>query len=477
MSTFSRRAFLTASAATFAGASGVLGSLSGSRAWAANTSGYKAIVCIFLKGGMDHADTIIPVDTASHTQLADVRPGLFGTHGVGSGTSSRDITNLIKLNADNAAAFQGREFGVPGQLGDLANLFDQGELAIVGNVGPLLEPTTRDEMDANTVAVPKRLFSHNDQQSTWMSLGVEGARFGWGGRFADAAAADVSATARQYSAIATGGNDVFLSGNTVQQFTIPGSGGGQLRIIDNRGIIGSNSRFDAMREAIRDYYERGTVSSNSLFGQDVVASQSNAVTSAAAFGEALNMATPLTTEFPDTNLGRQLRQVAETITASDALGVPRQVFYVTNGGFDTHSNQATGLPNLHQQINDSIVAFRSAMLERGRWDDVVVFTASDFGRTTIDNGDGTDHGWGAHHFVAGGAVAGRQIYGDIPSPDVDSQFYTRRRGRLIPTTSVEQYAATMGRWFGLTEDELLTALPNLTSFASTDLGFIGGASG
>ncbi|MEO0464904.1 MAG: DUF1501 domain-containing protein [Pseudomonadota bacterium] len=477
MTQFSRRSFLTASAATFAGASGMFGSLTGGRAWAADTTGYKAIVCVFLKGGWDHGDTVLPVDTASHNALGNIRPGIFGAYGVGSGTSSRDIANLAKLNADNAGAFGGREFGLPPQYAGLADMFDGGDLAVIGNVGPLLEPTTRDEFEAATVELPPRLFSHNDQQSTWMSLDVEGSRYGWGGRFADATSANLSPGARSYSAIATGGNDVFLSGNTVQQFSLPGSGGGELDVIDNRGVIGGNSRFDPMREAIREYYLRNQVTSSSLFARDIVDAQSQGLVSAQNYRTALEQSIPINTAFPPTRLGGQLAEVAEAMTVSGSLGVPRQVFYVTGGGFDTHSNQVADMPALQSEINDALMAFRSAMLERGLWNDVVVFTASDFGRTTIDNGDGTDHGWGSHHFVMGGEVAGRRIYGDIPAPDLDLPSYTERRGRMIPSTSVEQYAATMGRWFGLSESELGSALPNLERFPSTDLGFMGSPSG
>ncbi|MEL7453274.1 MAG: DUF1501 domain-containing protein, partial [Pseudomonadota bacterium] len=168
-----------------------------------------------------------------------------------------------------------------------------------------------------------------------------------------------------------------------------------------------------------------------------------------------------------------LQTIAETIDVRNELQVSRQVFFAAIGGFDTHSNQANRLPQLQAQISDALAAFRQAMIERGVWDQVTLFTASDFGRTTIDNGDGTDHGWGGHHFVMGGSVQGQRIYGDLPAPNLDLPQYTNSRGRLIPSVSVEQYAATLGRWFGLAEDELVSALPNLSQFAASDLGFMG----
>lgn len=477
MTQFNRRAFLAASAASFAGASGVLGGLTQRKAWAANVTGYKAMVCIFLKGGLDHNDTVLPVDAASHTALASIRPGVFGSHNVGSGTSSRDIANLIKLNPVNAGDFNGREFGLPPQMGDIADIFDRGEAAVIGNVGPLIEPTGRDGFENGTVELPARLFSHNDQQSTWMSLDVEGSRYGWGGRFADAAMASDPNMNRTFAAITTAGNEVFLSGENVQQFIAPSNGGGGLDLLTQRWIIGGSSRHDAMREQVEQFYNRSETDATNLFARDVVNAQALGVANGRAYAEALSNTVPLTTEFPGTSLGGQLSRVADAITASDALGVRRQVFMVTGGGYDTHDNQANSLVPLQTEINDAIAAFRSAMIERGNWNDVVVFTASDFGRTMIDNGDGTDHGWGAHHFVLGGAIQGRAIYGDLPAPDLDSQFYTESRGRLIPSVSVEQYAATMGRWFGLTEEELLGALPNLSRFQTQDLGFFGSLSG
>ena len=154
-----------------------------------------------------------------------------------------------------------------------------------------------------------------------------------------------------------------------------------------------------------------------------------------------------------------------------ALSVNRQVFYAAQGGYDTHDSQAQALPGRHQELNDAVSAFRAAMVELGTWNDVLVFTMSDFGRSMVGNGDGSDHGWGGHHFVMGGSVRGGQIYGDVPDVDTGHPQYTRKRGRLIPTTSVEQHAATLGRWFGLDDGELATIFPNLNRFERAALNF------
>lgn len=473
MTHLSRRHFLAGTTATFAGAAGALGLLGNNKAWAADTSGYKALVCIFLKGGMDHADTVLPIDQASYDLLRTARAGLFNAYGVGSGSSSRDRANLLELTALNASSFGGRAFGLPVQLGPLHQMFETGELAIVGNVGPLLQPTDRAQFESRSIPLPTRLFSHNDQQSTWMSLGVEGTRTGWGGRFADAAiAADPSANPL-YSAIATSSNDVFLAGSTARQFYAPSSASTSVMNIDgNRNILGNNSRFDPLRAAVREGLLQTDFGSPSLYGRDFSTVQSRGVNNNIAFASARQSIVPFQTAFPTTGLGNQLRTVAETILVQSTLRVTRQVFYVTIGGFDTHSDQANSLTRLHTQMAEAITAFRLAMIERNQWNNVTVFTASDFGRTTIDNGDGTDHGWGAHHFVAGGQVAGRRIYGDIPAADLRSDRYTASRGRLIPSVSVEQYAATLGAWFGLSQAELATALPNLSRFPTPNLGFM-----
>lgn len=472
MTDFSRRLFLKTGAAGFAGMATTLGLAGSQKAWAADTSGYKALVCMFFLGGMDHADTILPLDEASFEQLNSVRPGLFGQYQVGSGNSTRDRINLLELTLSDPSRFGGRRFALPQQLGGLHSLFESGEAAIVGNVGPLLEPVTRTSFQDGSALRPPRLFSHNDQQSTWMALDVEGEQVGWGGRFADAIIASDPTTDPTFTAIATSGNQVFLSGNMARQFSAFG-GGSSLDVIDRRSVIGGNRRYDAMRSALQDFYQMNEFGTSNLFGRDVTNATSRGITNSAVFASALENVVPFGTVFPGSGLGRQLEEVARTIEIRDTLGVRRQVFFVAIGGFDTHDTQANDLPGRHMQISDAIMAFRNAMIERNIWQDVTLFTASDFGRTTIDNGDGTDHGWGAHHFVVGGSVAGGNVYGDLPAPDLTSEFYTPSRGRLIPTLSVEQYAATLGRWFGLDDAELANALPNLSRFGASDLGFMG----
>lgn len=476
MANISRRHVLAGlGTAGFASSLGGLTQLGMNRAWAADTGGYKAMVCIFLKGGMDGADTVLPYDQASYDQLRTVRSGLFNSYNSNASTSSRNRANLLQMNLDNASDFGGRQFAMPPALAPLHSMFEGGDLAVVGNVGPLIEPTTRTAMQNGTAILPKRLFSHNDQQSTWMSFGVEGVSRGWGGRFMDQVVASAPNQNRIFSAISATSNDVFLAGEDVTQFKIGSGGIAEPSLYDNRGVLGYNDGDDAARDKIRAFLAKRDFQSRSLLEQDITNSTAKAVENTEQFAAAQANATPFSTQFAQSRLAGQMRSVAETIKIRQFLNVSRQMFYVSTGGYDTHSNQANSIGGRHTELAGAIASFREAMIEIGEWDNVVVFTASDFGRTVIDNGNGTDHGWGGHHFVAGGSVQGKRLYGDVPFADVDSETYTRSRGRLIPGTSVEQYAATMGSWFGLNTSELRTALPNLNNFNTSDLGFMGGA--
>ncbi len=473
MAYLSRRHFLKGSSAFgFAGAVGALSGLGVSKAWAADTAGYKAMVCIFLKGGMDQGDTVLPYDQASYDQLRAVRQGLFNAYNADDAASSRNRANLLQLNANNAASFGGREYALPTQLSPLHDMFEGGDLAIVGNVGPLVEPTTRTQVENSSVILPKRLFSHNDQQSTWMSLGVEGSRFGWGGKFVDAAMASAPGDNSLFASISTGSNDVFLAGDTTSPFRVTSDGAPEPSLTSRKWYLGYTDADDAARARMREYFGRNDFDNTNIFAQDLRNANKRAIENSETILAARESAGPLTTEFPNDSLGRQLRSVAETIQIQGALNVSRQMFYVTTGGYDTHSGQANSIGGRHASLAAAMAAFRAAMIEIGHWNDTVMFTASDFGRTVIDNGDGTDHGWGGHQFVAGGAVRGKSIYGSLPAAETESENFWPSRGRLIPGVSVEQFAASLGGWFGLTGSELNEALPSLSNFNETDLGFM-----
>lgn len=464
----SRRALLKAAGLTAGSAtlSSLGGALPAFQAHAANTAGYKAMVCLFLLGGLDQNDMVFPYDTASYDAFAELRAPLLGAY---SGPESRARGNLLPLAPDNAADLGGREYALAPELSGLHGLFQSGRAALVANVGPLLEPVTREAIFQETARLPAGLFSHNDQQSHWVSGQPEGAPSGWGGRMADQVLAAAPGQTRDFTTLSTLGNEVFLTGNTVQPYLVGLDGAPSVDLID---VFEGNpfaQEGNISYEALRDHFEQTTHARRNLIERDMSAAISGALSKNEAFNAALMASQPLTTQFPPDNfLAAQLRAIARTISVRDSLLMQRQVFFAAIGGFDTHSNQAADLPRLLLQIDQAVTAFVSAMEELGLSNDVCVFTASDFGRTLAINGDGTDHGWGAHHFVIGGGVRGGRILGEMPPYVLDHDLDVGS-GRLVPTLSVEQFASPLGRWFGLNEAELAASLPALGAFDSNAL--------
>lgn len=441
-----------------------------SPAMAADTSGYKALVCVFLKGGIDCHDIILPFDEASYQANANVRSTVMDAYRFLGGDASRERADLLPLTPNNQSALGNRQFAMPPSMNALHGLFQSGRAAVVGNVGPLIQPTTRSTFDSRSAALPRQLFSHNDQESTWMSLRTEGTATGWGGRFAD--------TVRQgngnpaFSAISTGGHEVFLVGNETQQFQLhPTAGIQQLRDLEFTHLRGTGSRSDQLQQLLEDHYNQTGIITSNYFERDLGTKMRQSLANNALFNEAKESAGAIASPFPDSNLGDQLRAVADTIALRGRLNVGRQVFIVTMSGFDTHTNQARTLPGMQREISEAIAAFYQSTIDLGVEDDVTLFTGSDFGRTLTANGEGTDHGWGGHQFIVGGAVNGRTIYGEMPDAGLGHE-QELGNGRLIPTTSVEQFAAPLGRWFGLSQNEVNAALPTLQNFAGAPLGFI-----
>ncbi|MGJ8560901.1 MAG: DUF1501 domain-containing protein [Litorimonas sp.] len=238
----------------------------------------------------------------------------------------------------------------------------------------------------------------------------------------------------------------------------------------------SGRHGSAARDRLNAFLSNSTHGSDNIFARDIVASQARGIQNIRTYREAFDQVAAMSTTFPNTRLGNQLKAVANAINLRGVIGNSRQIFYADVGGFDTHNNQSDSIGGRLTEVSGAVDAFRNAMIEMGVWDDVTVFTMSDFGRTLRDNGDGTDHGWGSHQFVFGGSVQGGQIYGDMPELDPDNEQFTSRRARLIPSVSVDQYAATLGGWFELESTEIDRVLPNLNRFDGRDLGFMSGGS-
>ena len=454
----SRRAFLKRSAAL--GMAGVaapfvtsLGAIG--EAAAATATDYKAMVCIFLYGGNDYANTLTPYDQASYDRYLAARSNIAHT---------RESLAATVLNPAQALA-GGRQYALAPTMRSLLPLFAGGKLAPILNVGTLVQPTTKAQYQANAVRLPPKLFSHNNQQSYFQASSPEGATSGWGGRIGDVFQNGNGTAA--LTCINASGNAVYLTGRGAVQYAV-GTGGPVALLNNSRTLYGSAAAATALRSLM-------TAAPGTLLGDEHARVSKRALDTYAQVSGALAGAPaanfPL---FPTGNsLADQLRMVARLISVSSELGVKRQVFFVSIGGFDLHDNLVAQHPALIGRVADAMKAFYDTTAAMGVADRVTSFTASDFGRTLQSNDDGSDHGWGSMHFAMGGAVKGGRIYGTPPAvgngtPDDVGQ------GRLIPTTSVDQYAATLASWFGVSDGDLRTVLPNIGNYDadSWKLGFL-----
>jgi uncharacterized protein (DUF1501 family) len=446
-----RRHFLkTATQYTAMGAGAPMAlNLAGIQAAAAQTAeDYRALVCIFLFGGMDQTSTLVPFDNAEFSALTTARGGL-----------TRSAADFVTLG--NVASQNNRSFALAKELSPLANLYANKKLSIVANVGPMYTPLTKAQFQARAAGVPPQLFSHNDQQSVWQSSGVEGATVGWGGRFGDLLASSNSASNSVFTSISINGTAVFLYGNTVQQFQV-GSGGPATVASLNR-LYNSSVAGQALRDII-------TANPSPLFESHLGQVTRRSLEANQKLSDDLANAKPLTTSFNQSNsLAKQLQMVARLISVRQSLGMKRQVFFVGLGGFDHHDGLLAGLPGLHTQVAEAMASFYDATFEMGVDDLVTTFTASEFGRTLTSNGSGSDHGWGGHQFVMGSAVKGGTIVGSYPSVALGTAE-DLGQGRLLPTTATSQLSATLGTWFGVPAGSMKDALPYIDNFSVKDLG-------
>ena len=456
-SPLSRRRVL-GGAVSAGGAVAMAGALSGFNAFAADTSDYKALVCLFFLGGLDCHDAIIPFDTASYNTWSNGRSALVGRY---SGANSRARSNILQMKGTN----DGRQFAMAPELNPLHQLYQQGHVAVAANVGPLIEPANRQQVQAKSVRVPPRIASHNDQQSIWMSSRPEGAQEGWGGRFADIQNAAGANSDTSFAAIGVDGINVFVSGRETLPLFV-----GQNGAPDLRGTSGSSYGSGRVPGLVKNHYRDAGATRRNLFARDYMGKTDRAFRLNDRIRGVFGNASTGNVSFPDTALGRKLQTVLKLISQRGELGARRQVFFVQMGGFDTHSGQSGTLPRLQAEIAGAMAAFYAGTEALGIQNNVTTFTGSDFGRTLTSNGDGTDHGWGGHHFVMGGAVSGGRIVGRMPDSGTGHD-QDRGQGRLIPTMAVDQYAASLGRWFGLSEGELADVLPGLRNFNANAVDF------
>jgi uncharacterized protein (DUF1501 family) len=437
---------------------------------------YKALVCVFLYGGNDYANTVVAYDDASYNAYSVIRGGGAGQAAGGIALAKASLTPT--LLSPTLALPGGRQYALHPAMTGLANLFNAGRAAVQFNVGPLVVPLTRaqyNSADRKTWPLPPKLFSHNDQQSIWQSSSPEGSTVGWGGNLGDLALS--GNTNSLFTCMSVASNAVFLSGDSALQYQVSTGGAVAINSVKNN-VYGSSAVKTALSSLVQQTRTHTLENEYNRVTTRAIGAEAQ-ITSALA-------GVTLSTVFPSGNsLADQLKMVARLIGARAALGAKRQVFMVSIGGFDLHDNLITQHPGLLGKLSEALSAFYNATLELGVADKVTAFTASDFGRTLASNGDGSDHGWGSHHFMLGGAVKGRAFYGTPPPISVgstaaaDDQWHVGQ-GRLLPSTSVDQYAATLAQWFGVAQTELAGILPNLQHFGAaagradypTNLGFM-----
>jgi uncharacterized protein (DUF1501 family) len=410
---------------------------------------YRALVCIFLAGANDCHNTVVPLDATTHKLYADIRTS------IALPLAGLDTTEVVPTNPWP----DGRRMALHPSLKPLKDLFDAGRVALAMNVGPMAGPITLADYNAGRGKPPK-LFSHNDQQATWQSGGTDSPT-GWGGRAADLMLQGNGA-AGLFTAITTSGG-LFVTGKDANAYQVGTNGSTEVaRVFGSDAATAAIKRL-MQRASAHDFEETHASVARRSIAADLQ------VRSAIGGGTAL--------VFPDTGLGNQLKIVARLIAARAELGFnstaapQRQVFFVTVGGWDMHNNLIADHPGRLGEVANAMKAFYDATVTLGLADKVTTFTASDFGRTLSNNGDGSDHGWGSYHFVMGDHVEGKRWFGQLPAMAVNGP-HDVGGGRLLPAISVDQYAATLATWFGVAPGDLASVVPRIGSYDSADLGFM-----
>jgi uncharacterized protein (DUF1501 family) len=431
-------------------------------------SDYRALVCIYLQGGNDGHGTVIATDPESFTAFTQARSGAPGL--------AYPMSELLPITLNTPQA--GRTFALNPYLTGVQNLFNAGRAAIVANTGTLVTPATKTQINANSVVLPDSLYSHFDQTAAWQAIASNlgsGERVGWGGAVADAIEAMNMNSNSMFTCISTAGNALFLAGQTSFQLNVTPAGPIPINGLAQPPFGSPSNPLSAILsgdETNLFAQEYEVVIQRSIQAQATLAS-AMAPAGVGGVPNAPQYLDPVSTKLMDNPLADSLRTVARIISGRASLGVTRQIFYVQLGSFDTHNNQAQIHSQLLTQLGSAVEYFDGLMVNMGLSNNVTAFTISDFGRTLTSNSNGTDHGWGSHHFVLGGAVQGQNMYGQYPVVGVN-QANDVGAGRLIPTTSVEQYAGTLASWFGLSDSEIRTVFPNFGNFGSDPyLSFMG----
>lgn len=451
----SRRSFIKSMGAGLLGgaafSSGILPVLA--NASTTSASPYKALVCLNFTGGNDAFNTLVPMASSTYASYSKVRQEL---------ALPKEKLNALTHNNPNTAAY-----GLHESLKDVAQLYNTGKLAVVGNVGNLIEPVIKASYKQNGTRLPNNLFAHNDQAILSQTLNNGLMNTGWAGRIAEAMSA-ANINQKLAMNITLSGSNPLQRGNETTPFGLTKNG-----IYRMSALSEANSGdLPAKRAQLyRHFLARSHANPlQQYFADTEVQAWAMSQYVAEILENQPKINTPL---MSSVGLSQNFATVARMIAANDAFQVKRQMFYINFGSFDTHAYQLGGQLDLLTQVNNALSEFYGTLSALGYADQVVTFTLSEFGRTLSRNGtDGTDHGWGSHHFVMGDAVKGQDIYGAMPSLELGSDDDIGE-GRIIPTSSFDQYAATLANWFGVSSDDVAKIFPNVKNFNQKNLGFLG----
>jgi uncharacterized protein (DUF1501 family) len=455
-----RRKFLTSTSALTASALATnLGTWGVESAEAAASPGYGAVVCVFLFGGSDSNNMVIPY--TDYAQYSAVRTTASA---VGFAQSQ-----LLQFNAPS----HGKAFGFHPNMAPLAPLYAGGKLAVLANCGTLVTPLTQATYKSTPSARPPNLFSHSDQTNSWQGL-ISGSqvRTGWGGRMADTMLG-INVGSKIPAAVSVTGTQFFTIGNATTPLVVPQNGGVAMSGQGTDAV--SVARYNALVSLLKaaDPNSKVVAGAASIMDRALIANETANPVLTGTLPTVIQNAFTVNGTLLNTGIAQQLRQVARLINARSTIGAKRQFFFVGVGGYDTHSNTVTNQSNLFNQLFPAMRAFYDYTLADGVAADVVQFTASDFNRTFIGNANaGVDHAWGGHQLVLGGSVKGGDMYGTFPQLVPKGTDDAGGNGSWIPTTSVDQVGATIGKWFGMPGTDLAQVFPNLKNFSNQDLGFM-----
>lgn len=462
----SRRQFIGQANCAAVGTASLLSSLLSLRltagaASASNFTDYKALVCLFLNGGNDSFNMLVPRQQNAYNEYEQVRGGVGGSGLAIPRANLHQITSTLQ-NSPNGAGYS--DFGIHPDLPYLKTLYDQGDLAFVSNVGSLIEPTSLVQYNDGSKALPEGLFSHPDHQVHWQTLvpQVRGsAPKGWGGRMAE-----VMSHANQQSNISMNislsGANVLQSANTTVPYIADPGGVVELCNYGQNTSLGQDPILSlAVDDILGRHYQ-------SIYSKTLAQANRNSIDASIFFKSALDgLSTPFDPSAiaDNTETYQRLSMVSKIMEARTALSMNRQIFFVERGGWDHHNELLTPQSDLFIELNEAIEIFWTAIQSMGLQNNVVLYTASDFGRTLTSNGSGSDHAWGGNHFIISGSANGGQIYGKYPDLALNNSSTDLGRGRILPTTSVDAYMAELANWYGVPQSEMSTVIPNINNFS------------